>query len=256
MPWTATPCDCRVALDAQGVVRQWPRLHAGDAQALPDDKAVLAAWVLYHRGDFEAAFRAGLEQAGAGFAVANKACCMYANYLEPSEKCRLALFMEVAQRAEALATSEPMNPAAWYWQAYALGRYSQGISVAKALAEGLGARIRRALERTIELEPLHADAHIALGAFHAEVIDKVGPLIGRMTYGARKDVGLAMYRKALALNPHSAMARIEYARGLVMLEGESGQPEASLLYQQAVALEPADAKEALDRSLAMAELKD
>ena len=30
---------------------------------------------------------------------------------------------------------EPKNANAFYWQAYALGRYSQGISVAKALAQ-------------------------------------------------------------------------------------------------------------------------
>jgi hypothetical protein len=38
----------------------------------------------------------------------------------------------------------------------------------------------------IALQPRHADAHIALGAFHAEVIDKVGALIGGMTYGAKQ----------------------------------------------------------------------
>ena len=63
--------------------------------------------------------------------------------------------------------------------AYALGRYSQGISVAKALAQGLGGKVKNALETTIKLAPKHADAHIALGAFHAEVIDKVGSLLGR-----------------------------------------------------------------------------
>ena len=67
--------------------------------------------------------------------------------------------------------------------AYALGRYSPGISVAKALAQGLGSKVKHALETTLKLQPKHADAHIALGAFHAEVIDKVGKLLGR-TQGA------------------------------------------------------------------------
>ena len=97
---------------------------------------------------------------------------------------------------------------------------------------------------------MHADAHIALGAYHAEVIDKVGALIGGMTYGARKDIGLQMYRKGLALNPDSAMARLEYACGLVMLEGDPNNPEATRLYQQAAAVEPLDAKERLDHDLA------
>jgi tetratricopeptide (TPR) repeat protein len=223
---------------------------------MPGDEAALQAWALFHSGAFQGAFEAGFGLGTVGITVANKACCVYANYLEPSEKTRLALFLQAAERAQVQATQEPLNPAAWYWQAYALGRYSQGISVAKALAEGLGQRIRAALEKTIELQPRHADAHVALGAFHAEVIDKVGPLIGRMTYGARKDVGLSMYRKALALNPESAMARLEYARGLVMLDGDPDSAEATRLYQQAAAIEPMDAKERLDRDLALAELRD
>jgi urease accessory protein UreF len=85
--------------------------------------------------------------------VANKAQAIYANYLEKSEKTKLALFMEVAERAEAQAADEPKNANAHYCMAYALGRYSQGISVAKALAQGLGSKVKSALETTIKLRP-------------------------------------------------------------------------------------------------------
>ena len=49
-------------------------------------------------------------------------------------------------RAEVQAATDPSNPNGWYFQAYALGRYSQGISVAKALAQGLGSKVKDALE--------------------------------------------------------------------------------------------------------------
>ena len=49
------------------------------------------------------------------------------------------------------------------------------------------------LEAAIKLAPKHADAHIALGAFHAEVIDKVGALVGCMTYGVRADAAIALF---------------------------------------------------------------
>jgi hypothetical protein len=64
---------------------------------------------------------------------------------------------------------------------------------------------------------------VALGAFHAEVIDKVGSLIGGMTYGAKKDIGLSLFQEALKLNPGSAIAMIEYANGMVMLEGDKDE---------------------------------
>ena len=139
--------------------------------------------------------------------------------------------------------------------AYALGRYSQGISVAKALAQGLGAKVKNALETTIKLSPKHADAHIALGAFHAEVIDKVGTLLGR-TQGASNDAGLKMFKTALTLNPDSAIAIVEYANGLVMLEGDKRMKEATKLYDDAAECEPQDAMERLDVEMAKAELED
>ena len=236
--------------------KQWARLHAGDAEPLPKDAAVLQAWAHYHNGNFQQAAEEGLAAGGDGITVANKATAIYATYLEKKEKTRLDLFMQVAERAQAQAQAEPQNANAWYWNAYALGRYSQGISVAKALAQGLGGKIKESLEKAIALAPKHADARIALGAFHAEVIDKVGALIGGMTYGAKKDVGLKLFQEALKLNPGSAIAMIEYANALVMLEGDKKMQEATKLYEQAAACEPADAMERLDVEMARAELEE
>ncbi|TXC66861.1 hypothetical protein FSC37_16865 [Piscinibacter aquaticus] len=254
--WTAFPHDnADYSYDAAALKKKWARLHAGDAEPLPKDDKVLAAWALFHAGDFQKAYDAGLKAGGAGITVANKAQSIYANYLEKSEKTKLAMFMEVSERAEAQQAEDPKNPNARYWQAYALGRYSQGISVAKALAQGLGSKVKNALETAIKLQPRHADAHIALGAFHAEVIDKVGALLGR-TQGASKDQGLLMYKTAIKLNPNSAIAMVEYANGLVMLEGDKKMKEAEKLYADAAAFEPADAMERLDVEMAKAELED
>ncbi|MDH4391708.1 MAG: hypothetical protein QE285_09850 [Aquabacterium sp.] len=140
-------------------------------------------------------------------------------------------------------------------KAYALGRDGQGISVAKALAQGLGSQVKNALETTIQLAPKHADAHIALGAFHAEVIDKVGKLLGR-TQGADAATGLNMFQQALKLNAGSAIGMVGYANGLVMLEGNKRMKEAEKLYAQAAACEAADAMERLDIEMAKAELED
>jgi len=254
--WTAFPYDnADYVYDAAALKKHWARLHTGDAEPLPKDDKVLAAWALFHAGEFQKAADAGTKAGGAGITVANKAQAIYANYLEKSEKNKLALFMEVVERAEAQAAEEPKNANAHYLLAYALGRYSQGISVAKALAQGYGGKVKTALETAIKLAPKHADAHIALGAFHAEVIDKVGSLLGR-TQGASKDAGLSMYKQALKLNPESAIAKIEYANGLVMLEGDKKMKEAEKLYADAAACVPMDAMERLDVEMAKAELEE
>lgn len=254
--WTAFPYDADdYTYDAAALKKQWARLHTGDAEPWPKDEAVQAAWALFHAGQFQKATEAGLKAGGAGITVANKAQAIYANYLEKSEKNKLALFLEVAERAEAQAKEDPKNANAWYFMAYALGRYSQGISVAKALAQGLGSKVKGALETTIKLQPKHADAHIALGAFHAEVIDKVGKLLGK-TQGADASTGLKLYKEALKLNPTSAIAMVEYANGLVMLEGDKKMAEAEKLYADAAECDPKDAMERLDVEMAKAELED
>ena len=254
--WTTFPHDAAdYTFDAATLKKRWARLHAGDAEPLPTDAKVLAAWALFHAGEFQKANDAGVKAGGAGITVANKAQAIYANYLETSEKTKLALFMEVAERAEAQIGADSKNANAYYLMAYALGRYSQGISIAKALAQGLGSKVKSALETSIKLAPQHADAHIALGAFHAEVIDKVGSLLGR-TQGASKDAGLSMFKTALKLNPTSAIAMVEYANGLGMLEGEKKMKEATQLYEDAAACTPLDAMERLDVEMAKAELED
>ena len=130
--WTAFPYDStEYRHDAASLKKHWARLHTGDAEPLPKDAAVLAAWALFHAGDFQKAFEAGLKAGAAGIVVANKAQCIYANYLEPSEKIKLAMFLEAAERAQAQQADEPKNANAYYWQAYALGRYGQGISATR-----------------------------------------------------------------------------------------------------------------------------
>ena len=254
--WTAFPYDADdYTYDAATLKKHWARLHKGDAEPLPKDESVQAAWALFHAGQFQKAHDAGLKLGDAGLVVANKAQSIYANYLETSEKAKLAMFLEIAERAEAQAKADPKLANAHYWMAYALGRYSQGISVAKALTQGLGSKVKTALETTIALAPRHADAHIALGAFHAEVIDKVGKLLGK-TQGADTATGLKMFKEALALNPDSAIARVEYANGLVMLEGDKRMKEAEKLYAEAAECKPLDAMERLDVEMAKAELED
>jgi tetratricopeptide (TPR) repeat protein len=139
--------------------------------------------------------------------------------------------------------------------AYAAGRYSQRISVAKALAQGYGGKIRAALEAALKLEPRHAEAHIAMGAYHAEIIDKVGALVGGLTHGADRKAGEEHFRKALKLTPDSPIAHIEMANGLVMMHGKKMLEEAGRLYAKAAAISPRDAMEKLDVETARAELE-
>ena len=254
--WSPFPYPAKAYTYAGEALRKnWDRLHRGDCEPFPKDAKVQVAWREYHRGAFAEAVALGLAAGGAGVTVANKAQSIYANGLEKKGPVRLALFEEAMNRAAAQAAAQPRNANAHYQYAYAAGRYSQGISVAKALAQGFGGRIRAALEATLKLAPRHAEAHTAMGTFHAEVIDKVGALVGGLTYGAKKDTGEEHFRKALVLAPDSPIAHVEFANGLVMMHGKKAVEEASALYAKAAACEPRDAMEKLDVEAAKAELE-
>lgn len=257
MAWTKFPhSDPAYTYTAASLKKNWARLHAGDVEPFPKDAALVEAWIAFHAGEFEQAAKLGLAQGMAGYSVANKATGIYANYLEKSEAKKLKLFQEIADRCEEQQAAQPKDASGFYWHAYALGRYAQGISIVKALSQGIGGKVKASLDTTLKLAPKHADASIGLGTYHAEIIDKVGAMIGGLTYGAKKEEGIKFFKQALALNPTSAIARIEYANGLVMLEGKKKMNEAVALYEEAAAQQALDAMERLDVELAKEELED
>ncbi|MEJ7804710.1 MAG: hypothetical protein WKG03_02150 [Telluria sp.] len=257
MAWSKFPHpDDAYVYTAATLKKAWPRLHVGDAEAFPKKAALVDAWIAFHAGDFEKASKMGLDAGVEGYAVAHKAACMYATYLEKNDKKKIAMFEEVAERCERQQLEQPDNAAGYYWHAYALGRYAQGISIVKALAQGIAPKVRASLDKTIALAPKHADAHIALGAFHAEIIGSVGAMIGGLTYKVKKEEGYKAFKKAIELNPDTAIGRIEYANALVALEGDKKMKEAVALYEAAAAVEPQDAMERLDVEAAKEELED
>ncbi len=241
--------------DGAALKKHWARLHRGDCEPFPSDAAAQDAWRSFHAGDFQRAVEIGHEAGGVAINAAAKAQSIYANYIDKAEKSRLALFEEAATWADERRRAAAGDFNAHYLYAYALGRYSQGISVTKALAQGFGGKIKDALTKALKLAPAHADAHAAYGAYQAEVIDKVGGLVAGMTYGAKKDSALEHYQQALKLNPDSAISRIEYANGLIMLFDKARLAEATKLYEQAAKCKPMDAMEKLDVELARSELE-
>lgn len=260
-----------------GLKKTWARLHRGDCEPFPSAEwveeifaaapaarksagklganpasvasALQEAWRAYHRGDYQAACDKGLALGVIGCTVADKATSIYATFLEQDKKARLALFAQAAERSEAARKIMPDHANAHYLVAYCLGRHSQGSSVLEAITKGVAGRVKQALDRVLALEPRHADAHIAVGTYHAEILDKVGALVGGITYGASESAALTHYRKALALNPDSAIGRVEYARGLLLLD-DSKLAVAKKLLAEAAKIKPADATEQLDANLA------
>ena len=245
------------------IEKLWPELHAGDREPFPDAERIkqlvgkdgdataaastlLDAWRAFHRGDFAQAVDLADSLGLPGHAVANKACGIYADYLEDDEAVKQSIYKGGIERAEQAIEAFPEDANAHYFHAFLLGRYSQCISVTKALTQGMGGKIRKSLERALELSPEHAEAHTAMGLYHAEIIDKVGRMVGSMTYGANPDKAMKHFDRALELTPEAPIARLEYGNGIYMLFGDKRLDESNEAYVKAAGLEPRDAMERLD----------
>lgn len=268
--WAAFPHPNK-AFDYSGdkLAKAWAKLHAGDQEPFPDEAHVgklvkgnaklgkaadagrIAAqlqegWTAYHAGDFQHAFELGDALGALGAALANKAIGIHAVYLIEDEKEKLKRFEGVAKRAEEAIAALPKEANSHYFRAFGLGRYSQLISIAKALSQGLAGKVKESLDATLKLAPKHAEAHTALGLYHAEIVGKIGGMIASLTYGAKAASAEEHCKTALKLTPDSPIALIEYANALMLVHGDKKEDEAAELYAKAIKLKPKDAMEALD----------
>ena len=277
--WAAFPHDAKgYAYAGDALKKAWPKLHAGDCEPFPDAKRAAAlskaagkaapkldadalaaalqdAWRAFHRGDFKAAFDAGEKLGPVGASVAVKALGIHATYLVDDEAERLKRYEQAAKLAEAAVKALPDEANSHYRHAFALGRYSQGLSIAKALKLGIAGKVRVSLDAALELEPKHAEAHTALALYHAEIINKIGAMIGGLTYGAKASEAEKHIKDALKLTPASPIAHLEYGNVLLLLDENRNEDAAAAAIEKAAKCKPLDAMEALDAAYAREQLE-
>src|SRR5690606_30806550 len=107
----------------------------------------------------------------------------------------------------------------------------------------------------LDLAPKHAEAHTALALYHAEIINKIGAMIGGLTYGAKASEAERHIREALKLTPASPIAHIEHGNVLMLLDEKRNEDAAADAYEKAAACTPLAAMEALEAACAREQLE-
>jgi len=277
--WAAFPHDAKAyTYPGDALKKAWAVLHAGDNEPYPDakraqalldaagksakglDAAALASalqdsWRAFHHGDFKAAYAAGEALGPLGASVAVKALGIHATYLVDDESERLKRYEQAAKLAEAAIKVLPDEANSHYRHAFALGRYSQGLSITKALKQGIAGKVRVSLDAALVLAPKHAEAHTALALYHAEIIGKIGAMIGGLTYGAKTAEAESHIKTALKLTPDSPIAHLEHGNVLLLLYGDKKEDAAANAFEKAAELKPRDAMEMLDATHARSQIE-
>lgn len=278
--WIAFPHPLKSYVhEGAALAKHWERLHTGDAEPFPDEAWVVAmykaqpalkkqigdadaaaetlrqAWTAHHRGAFEEATRLGESLGALGATVANKSEGIYATYLVEDADTRRQHFENCAKRAEAAIAALPQYANAHYFHAFALGRYSQAISIMKALSQGIAGKVKASLDTALKLAPNHAEAHVAMAVYHAEVIAQVGGMIGGLTYGVKAEKAIEHLDTARKLAPHAPVVHLETGNVLLKLYGKKKIAEAKAAYEAAAKCKAMDAMERLDVEQAKAELE-
>jgi tetratricopeptide (TPR) repeat protein len=275
--WAAFPHPDK-AFDYAGdkLAKAWPKLHAGDQEPFPDEKHIAKllkangklgkdagkiatqsqdAWRAFHRGDFHEAYEAGVALKALGASVAIKAGGVHAAYLLKSDKDKLARYETLAKLGDEAIAALPDEANSHFRRAFAIGRYSQCLSIAQALAQGLAGKVRASLDTTLKLAPKHAEARTALGLYHAEIVGKVGGMLAKLTYGASAAESEKQLKEALKLTPDAPIAWIEYGNALLLLYGDKREDDAAEAYSKAAKLKPREAMEALDVAFAREQIE-
>jgi tetratricopeptide (TPR) repeat protein len=205
----------------------------------------------YVNGEFkEASDTAAALNTSDGWVLAAKANSIYAS-TQPTNK-QEPMYATSEKYARNAIKLNADTAEGYFEVARALGRLSQLRGVLAALTQGLGNQIKDNLDKALKIDPQYASAMVALGLWHAEIVGKGVAFL----YGADGNRGIALFQRAIKLEPKVIIHRVEYARGMTLIDKKKHLAEAITQLETAVTLAPRDAAEKLDLERAKRELAD
>lgn len=171
-----------------------------------------AAQALYDDGKWQEAANAGAAlNTSEGYRLAALATTVGASTVPDSQK--KALFEKAQDYAEKAIAKNGNSADAYFELARAQGRLAQFVGIVQSA--GIATEMKKNLDQAIKLNPKMAGPYVALGLWHANLVAKLGFAAGLK--GANKNQVVPNFKKALELEPTTAIHRIEYVNALQAL---------------------------------------
>lgn len=186
-------------------------LSVAGAQSMQAAKAVYAQGQWQKTADIAAALKTSEGYAFAAEALNNGAMLLPDN----QRKAVLDKAMNYARQAIA---ADKKNPHGYFELARTQGRMVQFAGVLQSL--NLAKEVKKNLDMTLSLNRNYANAYIVLGAWNANLASK--GFAATAATGANKNQVKPNFDKAIALDPSSHPARIEYGNALLLLKDTAG----------------------------------
>jgi len=183
---------------------------------------------LIDKGEFQAAYKEAMAAGNAeGYALAAQAASYYAGFKASGDKEKEQWYSKAEAAAKKAIELDPEYPEGYFELARAQGRLAQFRGILASL--GLAGSVRDNLNKTLELDPNHDAAMVALAIWNLELAQKG---VGWM-YGASVNNVIPLFEKAISLNPTEIAHRLEYGSALIRLEKPD---EAKVQLQKALEL--------------------
>lgn len=220
-------------------------LFAGELAAMVPPVALARTAALFTAGRFLEAVEAGRHLGTPeALALAARASACRATHLATAS-ARLEGFRDTARLARAALSRDPANREARLQLVIALGYLARAETAIDAHLAGYADEARRHLEVAIERGSVTPWAWAVLGAWHAEIISRAGPALGRSLYGANARSAVVNFERAVRAEPTNLIIHYEFARALMRLDPAENAARARKQLNLATALSPRNACERL-----------
>lgn len=250
--------------------QMWKELRFQDEDYVAHSRNALEVWLLFFRGDFQAAREAGIEYGGFARVPALFAQLVQAIYLAETLREKHTLLQDAVEGITYYGTvfqPQPQDDQQYradyamirLGYAYGVGRIAEDVSIPTALSRDYIGKVMRASNDILAVYPEHPMGLGLSAGISANIIRRAGALGGKIAFGASGDDAKTRFETSFALVPDVALTRFEYANTLLYVDSASAIDEAIAQLRMAAAFTPRHAIEALDVAYArkrLAEVED